>query len=153
MCIELHLSALNSLTIGPPNYPMFAEIWEFMVLPCLRKSFFTGHASVSVPCQCFKVAGMPSQAGWPWKLRNWLSLDGGEKQWKKGSLGSRDTRGWLHHPCSCLQIWPSLLLPWTHDTFNPGCRPSSPMCCGAPACRLCSDGMRKGWERRTKEKK
>ena len=56
--IKLQLSALNSLTIVPPNYPSLRRFETSQSFPSQAKSFCTGHVSVSMPRQCFQVTGM-----------------------------------------------------------------------------------------------
>ena len=76
--IKLQLSALNSLTIVTPNYPMFAKVWKFSLSLPQQNHF--AQATYLSPCltSASRWQACWVMAGWPWKLRNWLNLNRGE---------------------------------------------------------------------------
>lgn len=125
--IKLQLSALNSLTIVTPNYPMFAKVWKFSLSLPQQNHF--AQATYLSPCltSASRWQACWVMAGWPWKLRNWLNLNRGETIKGRQPGVQRHQKGC---PIPALaQIKPSFPVPWTLDTFKPGYHPSSPVCC------------------------
>ena len=109
--IKLQLSAWNSLTIVPPNYPMFVKVWKFIVFPFLSKIILHG------PLICLHASPMLPGGRHARSWQNGLGSSGtdstwmGEKRWKEGSLGSRDTWGGCTIPALAFRWSPASLFP------------------------------------------